>query len=74
MFLCVADCTLLTLPLGWLVRDQVMANVSTVRWHRFFSCGGIFFMFYPEALALEVVLVVVKGCQKMFVSCQSVSG
>lgn len=29
----VGDCTLLTLPLGWLVHEQAKANVCNVRWH-----------------------------------------
>ena len=32
---------------------------------RIFSCVCIFFVFFPKALALEAVSVVVQGCQKM---------
>ena len=59
----VGDCTLLTLPLGWLVRWQAKANVCNVRWHRIFLRGGFFLIFFVR-LPFKAVSVVVPSCPK----------
>ena len=54
------NCTLLTLPSGWLVCEQAKANVYNVPWDWDFSWGESFLFFFLKLLPFKAVSVVVK--------------
>jgi len=65
----VGDCTILPLPLGWLVCLQAKANVCNVRWSERAFFTNLFF----EAVAVEAVSGVVRVLKKLFVKSTKVS-